>query len=223
MSQRIPRIAAGRLDILHEMEKMRPSVRLLTVPLLVVAAAACGGGDSDDGETADTESTELGDARSEDDTGTDTVVGTDDTDSAGSFSGGVIAGDFSRTCELLSADTVAETMGIEATSELLSSGETQGVCAYGADGSVKLSTYLPEETVGIAASDFLDQKIGFEESEGTTTSAGDFQGLPRAVLIKDGVATVALVADPYYVELIDDNDQDVLLSTLLGPLVDALR
>jgi hypothetical protein len=197
---------------------LRP-VRLLTIPLLVVAATACGGSD-DAAETATDDVVESADAA--DSSSADESDEPAEPASSSEFSGGVIAGDLGRTCELLTADTVAATMGVEATSQLISSDATSGLCSFGADGSVAVSVYLPEDAVGIVASDWISATFEARVSEGASGGQSEFGGLPRAAWTQDGTATVAIAADPYYIELIDSNDQDVALTALLGELIDAL-
>lgn len=170
----------------------------------------------DAGSNADTDG-----AIAEVDGGSD---GDGDAATGSEVSGGPIADDWSRVCELLDAQTVAELFGVDAVSQVNGAGSGTALCQYGSAGEVQLIVTDPGEQSGISATDFLAARVDFERGNGFEVVEAPLMDLPRATWIADDGRAVTVVAlEPYLVEMSDVAGQDIAMGVAIGGVLDSLR
>lgn len=194
-------------------------MRHAITPFFVASAfalAACGGGSDDDAAPPTDEPAEQPDSTPDD-------SGSDDVAAGSGASGGPIADDFGRICDLLDAQAVADIMSIEPVSQPNGVGGGTGLCEYGAEASVTLVVTDQQEQMGLSAQEFFDLLIADERANGNEVAEAPLMGLPRAAWIEGESATVVVALEPYLIQMTDANGQDIALSVLIGGVADALR
>lgn len=210
---------------------MRPVTRrIISLPLLAtLSLAACGGSDdastpADDAPAADApptgETGETDDAPAEGSTDD-----TSDADAGSGVSGGPIADDWSRVCELADAQTIADLFGVEAVAQVNGAGGGTGRCEYGANAEVSLTVTSSVEQLSMSADDAFAMRVSFERNDnGEEVAEAPLMNLPRATWIEEGGEAVTIVAlEPYIVEMRDAAGQDIVIGIAIGGVLDALR